>query len=191
MRTAKRFWCAACLCAAVNWVLAGERVSLFDGKTLNGWKVLKCEAVVDNGEILLKNGNGLVQTERKYGDFILELEFKALKSEKFDSGIYFRYDTVPPNRPWPVRYQVNLKQGDMCNVGDLKGAKGQDLTRPGEWNHLKLTVRGTQAELEVNGKLAWKTDGLEGPKEGFIGLQAEVPAGGPYRFRNIYITELK
>jgi hypothetical protein len=164
---------------------------LFDGKTLKGWTVLTCEAEVDNGEIFLKGGNGIVQTEKKYGDFVFECEFKALKAEKFDSGIYFRYDTIPAKRPWPARYQVNLKQGDMTNVGGLKGAKSDDLTKPGEWNRLKLTVRGTAAELEVNGKPAWKADGLEGPKEGFIGLQAEVPAGGQYRFRNVFITELK
>jgi hypothetical protein len=145
---------------------AGERVALFDGKTLNGWTVLKCEAGVDGGDILIQGGNGLVQTERKYGDFVLELEWKALKSEKWDSGVYFRYDAAPTNRPWPPRYQVNLKQGDECNVGELKGAKSTGLYKPGEWNRLKLTVRGTQAIMEVNGKPAWKADGLEGPRRG-------------------------
>jgi hypothetical protein len=188
MTAIKLSFCAVLLGTAA---LAGERVALFDGKTFTGWTVLTCEAVVDDGNIFLKAGNGLVQTERKYGDFILELEFKALKAEKFDSGIYFRYDSIPPKRPWPARYQVNLKQGDMTNVAGLKGAKSEDLTKHGEWNRLKLTVRGTQAELEVNGKPAWKGEGLEGPKEGFISLQAEVPAGGQYRFRNIFITELK
>jgi len=170
---------------------AGRRVCLFDGKTLDGWTVLTCEAVVDGGDILLKAGNGLVQTRRKYGDFIFECEWKALKPEKWDSGIYFRYDSLPPKRPWPARYQVNLRQGDECNVGGLQGAKCQGLYKPGEWNRLKMTVRGTQVEMEVNGKPAWKADGLEGPKEGFIALQAEVPGGGQYRFRNLYITELK
>ncbi|MFZ2644105.1 MAG: family 16 glycoside hydrolase, partial [Verrucomicrobiia bacterium] len=70
-------------------------------------------------------------------------------------------------------------------------AKSQGLIKPGEWNCFKLTVRGTQAALEINGKPAWKADGLEGPKEGYIGVQAEVPGGGQHRFRNIYITELK
>jgi hypothetical protein len=171
---------------------ANKSVSLFDGKTLKGWDVLKCEAVVDNGEILLKDGNGLVQTQKKYGDFILELEWKALKTEQYDSGIYFRYDTVPENKSWPQRYQVNLRHDDMCNVGGLKGAaKCPHLINPGEWNSLKLTVRGTTVEVQVNGKPAWKADGLEVPKEGYIALQAEVPKGGQYRFRNIKITELK
>ena len=35
---------------------AAERVALFDGKTLAGWDVLKCEAVVEGGEILLSAG---------------------------------------------------------------------------------------------------------------------------------------
>jgi len=188
MKASKLFCIATLVCTAA--IAANERVPLFDGKTLTGWTVITCEATVDNSEIFLKGGNGLVQTEKKYGDFILELEWKALKTEKFDSGIYFRYDSVPKGRSWPARYQVNLKQSDMCNVGGLKGAKGEDLSKPGEWNHIKLIVRGTKAELEVNGKPMWKADGLEGPKEGFIGLQAEVPAGGQYRFRNIFITEL-
>jgi len=189
MKIAKLFCIATLVCAAA--IAANERVSLFDGKTLTGWTVLTCEATVDNGEIFLKAGNGMVQTEQKYGDFIFECEFKALKAEKFDSGVYFRYDTIPPKRAWPARYQVNLKDGDMTNLVGVKEAKSADLTTHGEWNRMKLTVRGTHAEVEVNGKFAWKFDGLEGPKEGFIGLQAEVPAGGQYRFRNIFITELK
>jgi hypothetical protein len=77
------------------------------------------------------------------------------------------------------------------NVGGLKGAESKGLLKDHEWNSFKLTVRGTKAELDINGKPAWKADGLEGPEEGFIGIQAEVPGGGQHRFRNIYITELK
>jgi hypothetical protein len=170
---------------------AEKRVCLFDGRTLAGWKVIACEATADNGELFIKEGNGLVQTERKYGDFVFEFEWKALKPEKWDSGIYFRYDTIPPQRPWPARYQANLRQGMEGNVGGLKGAESKGLIKEREWNSFKLTVRGTGAEMEINGKPAWKADGLEGPKEGYIAVQAEVPGGGQHRFRNIYITELK
>jgi hypothetical protein len=155
---------------SVLWAAAAaaeERVFLFDGKTLKGWTVLKCQAEVDNGEILIKAGNGLVQSEQKYGDFVLELDWKALKQDKYDSGIY---------------------EG---NVAGVKGAKSDrtDLIKPGDWNHFKLTVRGAKVELEINGTPAWKGEGLEGPKEGFIALQAEVPGGGQFRFRNIYLTK--
>jgi len=168
----------------------GNRAALFDGKTLNGWTVIECEAAVDDGNILLAAGNGLVQTEKKYGDFILDFEWKALRDDKWDSGVYFRYDSVPENWPWPDRYQVNLKQGMEGNVDNLEGANSEGLAMAGQWNKFKLTVRGTKASLEMNGKSAWEADGLEGPEEGFIALQAEVPGGGQYRFRNIYLTEL-
>jgi len=167
-----------------------QRISLFDGKTLDGWTAITCEAVVDDGDILLKGGNGLVQTEKKYGDFMLEFECKALSGDKWDSGVYFRYDSVPQGRPWPARYQVNLRQGMEGNVQELPDARSEGLARIGDWNSYKLTVRGSAAALEINGKPAWAADGLEEPATGYIALQAEVPGGGQYRFRNIHITEL-
>jgi hypothetical protein len=167
------------------------RVSLFDGKTLTGWTVLNCEAAVDNGDILLVAGNGLVQTEKKYADFVLEFEWKALKDSKWDSGVYFRYDSVPQGQPWPPRYQANLLQGQEGNANDLPNAKSTGLIQAGQWNKFKLTVQGTKAAMEINGAKAWESDGLAGPAEGYIALQAEVPGGGQHRFRNIYLTELK
>lgn len=187
-------------CAAVAVLLAAslvlaedaakkEPVSLFDGKTLNGWKVMGCEAVVEDGCIFLKAGNGLVQTEKKYKDFILEVEWKALKADNWDSGVYFRYGDIPAGQPWPKMYQANLRRGMEGNVQELTEARSKDLTKPGEWNHFKLTVTGTKAELEINGKPAWKADGVKTP-EGFISLQAEIPGGGQFLFRNIRIAEL-
>ncbi len=170
---------------------AGERVSLFNGKDLSGWTVLKCEAKVDDGDILLQGGNGLVQTEKKYTDFVLEFDWKALAEDNWDSGVYFRYDTVPPKRPWPDKYQANLRKGLEGNVEGLSGAVSAGLVKAREWNSFKLTVKGDKAELEINGKPAWKGAGLDGPGSGYIALQAEVPNGGRHRFKNIYITELK
>ena len=169
---------------------ANKRVSLFDGKSLDGWTVLKCEATVDDGDILLVSGNGLVQTEKQYGDFVLEFDWTSLRDEKWDSGVYFRYDSVPEGRPWPNRYQVNLRYDQAGNVGALKAARSEGLVKVGQWNECKLTVQGTKASLVINGTPAWTADGLAGPEKGFISLQAEVPGGGQYRFRNIYLTEL-
>ena len=55
---------AACLSWAGSLLAAengGFTTSLFDGKSLRGWHVTGCEAVVENGAILLKSGNGLVR----------------------------------------------------------------------------------------------------------------------------------
>ena len=179
-----------CLCA-VALAADAARVSLFNGKDLAGWKALKCEAAVDNGDILIQDGNGLVQSEKMYADFVLEFEWKALAEDNWDSGVYFRYDSAPKNKVWPPKYQANLRKGMEGNVEGLEGAKSEGLIKAHEWNTFKLTVKGDTAEMEINGKPAWKGKGLEGPASGFIALQAEVPTGGQHRFRNIFITELK
>lgn len=168
-----------------------KRVAIFDGKTLDGWTLVTCEAAVDDENVLITGGNGLIQTEKKYGDFVLEFEWKPLRDNNWDSGVYFRYDTIPTGRPWPRRYQLNLRQGMEGNIGDLKEAQSEGLVKPGQWNKFKLTVQGMEASLEINDKHAWKADGLEEPTEGYVALQAEVPGGGQHRFRNIYLTELK
>jgi len=170
---------------------AGKRVKLFNGKNLDGWTVLKCKATVDSGHILLQSGNGLVQTKKKYADFVLEWDWKMLAEDKWDSGVYFRYDKVHPKYPWPARYQVNLRKGMEGNVDGIKGAKSKGLIKPAKWNKFKLTVKGDKLDLQINGKQAWQAEGLAGPRSGYIALQAEVPHGGQHRFRNIYITELE
>ena len=47
-----------------------KRVSLFNGKNLDGWTVLKCEAEVVDGNLFIKSGNGLVQSVKKYQNFV-------------------------------------------------------------------------------------------------------------------------
>jgi hypothetical protein len=164
---------------------------LFDGKTLEGWTVTDCKATAADGVLLLAEGNGMVRSNAKYADFVLEWESQPVKVAAYDSGVFFRFDLpYPKGRNWPARYQVNLKQGEEGNVKDLKGAASMGLVKPGEWTRYQLTVKGTQAALAINGKPAWKADGVKA-KDGYIGLQAEIPAGGQYRFRNLRIAEIK
>ena len=169
----------------------GKRVPLFNGKNLDGWTVLKCEAEVKDGNMFIKSGNGLVQSEKKYKNFVLEYEWKALGEDKWDSGIYFRYNEVPKGRPWPKRYQANLLKGKEGDVGGIKGASSKGLLKDREWNKFKLIVKGTKISLTINEKEAWKGEGLEDLEAGFIAVQAEVPGGGQHLFRNIFITELE
>lgn len=168
---------------------AAEPVSLFDGRTLEGWDVRTCEAVVQDGAILLQAGNGLVQTAKQYRDFVLDYEWKALRDDNWDSGVYFRYDQVPAGRPWPPRYQVNLRKGMEGNLDGFPAGKNPIAIQAGDWNRFVLTVRGPTASLQVNGQAAWQVDGLE-ERDSHIALQAEVPGGGQFLFRNIRLTEL-
>jgi hypothetical protein len=164
--------------------------SLFDGKTLEGWEAVKCEAEVQDGAILIKSGNGILYTKNQYDDFILELEWKALQAAGSDSGIFFRFLDDPTRKIWPGQYQANLAAGMEGTVAGLKGATCRGLAKKGEWNHFKLTCQGAKAVLEINGKPAWEAVGIENLK-GHLGLQAEVPHGGQFLFRNIRLTPLK
>jgi 3-keto-disaccharide hydrolase len=168
---------------------AGFTMALFEGGKLDPWRITGCDVTVEDGSLLLKAGNGFVRSHHRYGDFVLELDWKSLRKEMYDSGIYFRAELPQGKRPWPTRYQINLKQGDEGNVKLLPGAHSSGLVKPGEWNHFKLTVVGGRAELEINGRPAWKVDGIE-TRAGYIGLQAEVPLGGQFEFRDIRVTEL-
>jgi hypothetical protein len=187
-QTAAILACLICVPASAGEEQAFE-MSLFDGHDLANWHVTGCEVAVENGSLVLRSGNGFVRSLHRYGDFVVELEWKA-QAENYDSGIYFRCEPPEGDRPWPTRYQANLKKGQEGAVGGLAGAVGRpDLIKPGQWNRFRLTVRGEKAELEINGKPAWAADGIE-PKQGYIGLQAEVPGGGVFDFRNIKLTEL-
>jgi hypothetical protein len=179
------FVCAAATAAES----AVFQASLFNGRDLDGWQVTGCEAVVENGLLVLKSGDGFVRADERHGDFVLELDWRARRRSNYDSGIYIRADLPVLGKPWPNRYQVNLKQGGEGNLLGVKGGTSSGLAKAGEWNHFKLTVVGDQAELEINGQKAWKTSGLENA-DGYIGLQSEVDGGGQFEFRDITVTDL-
>lgn len=188
-----RFAFVSFLAALPLGLLADEqqpfRTSLFNGENLDGWHVTDCEAAVEEGKLVLKDGNGLIRTDHQYGDFVLELDWRPRKTEKWDSGIYIRCELPPAGKPFPSRNQINLKQGDEGNLIKYPMARSTGLINPGQWNHFKVTARGSKVEMEINGKPAWTTDGFE-PASGYIGLQVEVPLGGQFEFKNIFVTEL-
>ncbi len=187
-----RLTCGTLLILVSSVALGQNRAfhaSLFNGRDLDGWQVTSCEAVVENGLLLLKSGDGFVRTNERHGDFVLELDWRARRASNYDSGIYIRADLPDANKPWPNRYQVNLKQGGEGNLLGVAGGTSGGLAKAGDWNHFKLSVIGDSAELEINGKKAWKTAGLVNA-DGYIGLQSEVDGGGQFEFRNLEITDL-
>jgi hypothetical protein len=146
--------------------------------------------VAHDGVLLLKAGDGFVRTNERHGDFVLELDWRALRPSKYDSGIYIRADLPAEGKPWPSRYQINLLEGKEGNLLGVPGAESSGLAKPaGEWNHFKITVVGDTAELEINGQKAWKASGIQNT-DGYIGLQSEVDGGGQFEFRNFELTDL-
>jgi hypothetical protein len=179
------------LVSSFAWAASNEgyRAVLFNGRDLDGWQVTGCEAVVENGLLVLKAGDGLLRTNERHADFVLELDWRARRPTNYDSGIFIRADLPAEGKPWPSRYQVNLKQGGEGNLLGLPGATSGGLVKSGDWNHFKLTVVGNTAELEINGRKAWKIAGLANA-DGYIGLQSEVDGGGQFEFRDLVVTDL-
>jgi hypothetical protein len=85
---------------------------------------------------------------------------------------------------------VNLRKGQEGAISGADKTKAASLFKKDQWNHFKLTVKGKTAELEFNGEKAWSRDGIE-PAKGHLCLQAEVPQGGQFLFKNITIKELE
>lgn len=168
----------------------GIEKPLFNGKDLTGWVKTECETEIKDGVLLLKSGEGWIRTERQYTNFELSWECRNLKKEAYDSGIHFRAELPAGKAHWPKKFQVNLKINEEGNLTSIKSAASTGLYKNGEWNKFDLKVSGTTAELAINGKPAWKTDGID-TATGYIGLQSEVTLGGQFEFRNIKLTELK
>jgi hypothetical protein len=180
--------------AAPVW---GEPVTLFDGKSLDGWRLRDPKkkngwAVVD-GELAVvdpKDNSDLV-SERVFQDMKLHVEFKL--EPKSNSGIYLR-----------GRYEVQILDNPDaktalgthgCGAVYSRLAPRVDATKPaGEWQSFDITLVGRQVTVVLNGKTI-----VEGAIEGITGgalspLEAEPGPimlqgdHGKVRFRNVVAT---
>jgi hypothetical protein len=87
--------------------------SLFDGKTLKGWKQAtgKATYVVENGQIVgttvANSPNSFLVTEKEYGNFILELDAKVESPKVIrvfrPAAISIRLGITAPARSMVVR----------------------------------------------------------------------------------------
>jgi hypothetical protein len=101
MKTAFRISLLA-LAFSANAFAADGWIDLFNGKDLTGWvqRGGKAKYTVENGTIVgstvLKTPNSFLCTEKNYGDFILELEFKV--DPKMNSGVQIRSECFETNK---------------------------------------------------------------------------------------------
>lgn len=167
--------------------------SLFNGKDLSGWEygpvpvskkpiIEKLDNRTATKDQVFEVSDGLIvatgkkimaiYTAREYNrDFQFKLEFRTTTEKpKNNSGIYIRGPQL---------------QLDAVTEGGLTGVF-RKLTRfkPGEWNEIDITVRGTEATCKCNGELIGKP--MKIPETGTIGLQSEY---GRFEFRRIRIRE--
>jgi hypothetical protein len=135
-------------------------VSLFDGKTLDGWKVGANAAsfTVADGAIVINGPRahlyyvGPVQNH-EFKNF----EFKAdvMTTPGSNSGIYFH--TAYQEDGWPSKgyeVQVNNSHTDPKRTAGLYAVKDnmEPPAKDGEWFTMQITVQGKHVTTAVNGK---------------------------------------
>lgn len=151
-------------------------VSLFDGKTLEGWtpysesgeKVAPEESAfsVQDGTIRC-SGQGKdywLVADKVYGDSILRLEFKL--TQEANSGVFLRVPT-PPGHPAFTGFEVQILDDFKHEGGESKKfqpnknstASIYDVLSPmrnmsspiGEWNEMEIVCRGSKVKVKHNG----------------------------------------
>jgi len=163
-------------------------VNLFDGKTLNGWSVKggKANYEVKDGSIVgskvVNTSNTFLTSDKLYGDFILELEYKV--DPLLNSGIQIRSNSFPYYREGRVHgYQVEIDPSERSySAGiydesrrgwlyDLKdNPKAREAFKQNEWNKYRIEAIGDTIKTWINGVAASHLIDDMTPK-GFIGLQ--------------------
>jgi hypothetical protein len=192
--------------------------SLFDGKTLDGWKVNGGTAryAVEDGTIVGTTVEGSPNTflcKGDYKDFELELEVKC--DPRLNSGVQVRSHVYAKDDPDPKnRQRAGVVYGPQCEIARREtgtagrfydeGRRGRwlaeirpeakDVFRDDDWNRYRIVVQGRRYRSWINGVAASDfTDEVD--ERGFIGLQVHgIPKGeGPYqvRWRDVRIRELK
>ncbi len=154
------------------------------------------------GDELVNDGHGAyASTEKDYGDFELQLEYKTVPLA--DSGIYLR--GCPQVQIWDYTEKAKFPLGSDKGSGGLwnnsPGAPGKDplvlADKPfGQWNKVRVLMVGSRVSVWLNGKLVVDHALMENyydrktpvPPKGPIQLQTH---GGEIRWRNLFIREIK
>jgi hypothetical protein len=175
----------------------GEPVTLFDGKTLTGWKLRDPKAkngwAVVAGELAVvePKGNADLVSERTFQDMRLHLEFNV--DRKSNSGVYVRgkYEVQILDNP----DDAMALDSHGCGAVYSRLAPKVKAARPaGEWQTLDVEMVGRQITVTLNGTTV--TQGVvEGVTGGAISPYEEEPGPlmlqgdhGKVRFRNVVVT---
>lgn len=202
---------ALALAATSPAASSGGWVSLFDGKTLNGWRnpYTWGESKVVGHEVhLTADKKFFLVTEKSYTDFVFEVDI-FLPPGKANSGVMFRAH-VQPNKVFGYQAEVDgdpVRQwsgglydegrrmwfaspikGDAASEKAFRDRAGAAFKRDG-WNTFRITCQGKRLKIEVNGVV---TTDIEDSMDasGPIGLQHHGEKGQTYKFRNARIKTL-
>ncbi len=135
--------------------------SLFNGKDLSGWNIhpdrKSVFAVTPEGELSVKDGNGGLESDAQFADFILQIDVKTL-GKHLNSGIFFR---SIPGEFWNG-YESQIHNGyngddrtDPIDFGTGAFYRRQKarkvVSNDFEWFTKTLVVTGKRMAVWVNG----------------------------------------
>lgn len=161
---------------------------LFDGESLDGWTQLGGTAIYtvkDNaivGTTVHQTPNSFLTTDKMYGDFILEVDYKVDPS--MNSGIQIRSTSVPHYMEGRVHgYQIEIDPSDRAwSAGIYDEARrgwlnpmtdnpeAQKAFTQNEWNHYRIEAIGDTLKTWINEvPAAYLID--DKTASGFIALQ--------------------
>jgi hypothetical protein len=193
----------------VQTASAQQWTNLFNGKNLSGWKQLngKAKYTIENGEIVgttvLGEPNTFLATEKDYGDFVLEFDFKV--DSTMNSGVQFRSLSTPEFKNGRVHgYQYEIDPSKRGWTGGIYDEARRDwlytmdlnpATKPaykkGQWNKARIECIGNNIRTWINGQpAAYVVDDVT--SKGFIALQVhsigeKKDEGRQIRWRNLRI----
>ncbi len=168
-------------------------VSIFDGKTLDGWHLMNgAPFVAEDGVIKLNGGRGWLRSEKEYSDFVLKLEFRFMKPPRQDGGVFLR--AGKEGKSWPNRkYEVQIENTErMAKIFGAKYTHDIPLTQSvlnptGQWNEYVIKLQGANLQVSLNGELVSSSDDAGKITQGYIGFQAE---DGFHEYRNLRVKDL-
>lgn len=212
------------LALSVPAAAGDDPAPIFNGRDLRGWvqRGGKASYTVENGEIVGRSvpntANSFLCTERTYGDFVLELEFRV--DPRLNSGVQIRSECAdePKTVAWQGKeitipagrvhgYQVEIDPSERAWTGGIydEGRRGwlDDLKdneparqafRAGQWNHFRIECRGDSIKTWLNGvPAADLTDAMT--PAGFIALQVHGVGDRQepleVRWRHLKLTEAR
>lgn len=187
---------------------------LFNGHDLAGWVPVNTAPstwTVDDGRLVCSGKPiGELRTNRMYENFVLEVEWRHMVP-KGNAGIFVWADDitargVPFHRSIEVQVLENAygntrgysTHGDIFPIhgarmtpvngrGGSRAFPSEERSKPSpEWNHYRITCKGGDISLAVNGKVVTRGTDCR-PRRGYICLESE---GGVVHYRNLRIHEL-
>lgn len=176
-------------------------VSLFDGRTLDGWVVRdgpESAFYVDNGDIVVHQGSNFpawLASTREYENFDFRGQFFVRNWT--DSGIYLHAPETGYNTEAGIEVNLFHRPEDpptsySCGAVFPVIAPSRVNVKP-EWNDFRIRMDWPRLQVWMNGDMVQDLDCHAAPelryrlRRGFLGFQS---LSYPIRFRNLRIQEL-